>query len=228
MASLSWIHHGQRTSFSFHPLFDLNRCTLFRINKKQHVNLQIVRYSSEREAGEGSFVKSLDVLYPQVPCRICKGRGKFACDKCDGKGSLGRGGYQKKNPVNLDRIVGSKWTARETTFGWRHFIVYSKQRGSAKDWFLEMVATCDKDTHFWINSKNLKSSLHDIGGPKFVWQDRERWSMGWLQREELVNGSRKSKDASLCKACRGEGMLICTACDIQNGSKIDRVDIIEV
>ncbi|XP_057835070.1 uncharacterized protein LOC131045501 isoform X7 [Cryptomeria japonica] len=195
MASLSWIHHGQRTSFSFHPLFDLNRCTLFRINKKQHVNLQIVRYSSEREAGEGSFVKSLDVLYPQVPCRICK---------------------------------GSKWTARETTFGWRHFIVYSKQRGSAKDWFLEMVATCDKDTHFWINSKNLKSSLHDIGGPKFVWQDRERWSMGWLQREELVNGSRKSKDASLCKACRGEGMLICTACDIQNGSKIDRVDIIEV
>ncbi|XP_057835069.1 uncharacterized protein LOC131045501 isoform X6 [Cryptomeria japonica] len=192
MASLSWIHHGQRTSFSFHPLFDLNRCTLFRINKKQHVNLQIVRYSSEREAGEGSFVKSLDVLYPQVPCRICKGRGKFACDKCDGKGSLGRGGYQKKNPVNLDRIVGSKWTARETTFGWRHFIVYSKQRGSAKDWFLEMVATCDKDTHFWINSKNLKREMeHGLAAERGIgeWQQKIKrcFFVQSLQRRRHVN-----------------------------------------
>eukprot|EP01018_Ginkgo_biloba_P038759 Gb_28552 [translate_table: standard] len=173
-----------------------------------------VRSSVEKGAGGGSFVKYLDDLYPRLPCRICKGRSKVVCDKCDGKGNLARGGYQKKNPVDLDRIIGSKWTAMEATFGWRHFIVHSKQRGLAKEWFLEMVATCDKNTHFWINSKNLK--------------DRDSWSMGWLQRVELVPDKEKAKDLSFCKACKGEGRLTCTACIAHNGSTVHEIDIIEV
>ena len=44
----------------------------------------------------------------------------------------------------------------ETTFGWRHFHVHSKRRGPGKDWFLEMVSTCDETTRFWLNAKILK------------------------------------------------------------------------
>jgi tryptophan-rich hypothetical protein len=55
--------------------------------------------------------------------------------------------------------AGSKWTAMETTFGWRHFHVHSKRRGPGKDWFLEMVSTCDETTRFWLNAKILKVGI---------------------------------------------------------------------
>lgn len=47
----------------------------------------------------------------------------------------------------------------ETTFGWPHFHVHSKRRGPGKDWFLEMVSTCDETTRFWLNAKILKVDL---------------------------------------------------------------------
>jgi tryptophan-rich hypothetical protein len=47
----------------------------------------------------------------------------------------------------------------ETTFGWRHFHVHSKRRGPGKDWFLEMVSTCDETTRFWLNAKILKVGI---------------------------------------------------------------------
>jgi tryptophan-rich hypothetical protein len=53
-------------------------------------------------------------------------------------------------------LSGSKWTAMESTFGWCHFTVSSKRKGPGKDWFLEMVATCDESSRFWVNSHNLK------------------------------------------------------------------------
>lgn len=215
MSTLSCTHHSGHALFSLYPqCYPSGKIVLLHKNWKKHTGVSSLRSSANKGAGEGLFVKPLDVLYPQIPCRICKGRGRVACDKCDGKGSLGRGGYQKKNPVDLNRIIGSKWTALETTFGWRHFIVHTKQRGSAKDWFLEMVATCDKNTHFWINSKNLK--------------DRGRWSMGWLQRDELMHSNEETKEVALCKACKGEGRLTCRACLAQNGSTTNNVDIVEV
>eukprot|EP00252_Welwitschia_mirabilis_P010420 TRINITY_DN23691_c0_g1_i1.p1 TRINITY_DN23691_c0_g1~~TRINITY_DN23691_c0_g1_i1.p1 ORF type:complete len:220 (-),score=26.35 TRINITY_DN23691_c0_g1_i1:227-886(-) len=159
------------------------------------------------EQSDGLFVKPLRSLYSQLPCRFCKGDGYVVCGKCNGKGKLGKGGFHKKNPVALHRIVGSKWTALETTFGWRHFIVHTKRRGTGKEWFLEMVATCDKNTHFWIHAKNLK--------------DRDRWSMGWLQRDELMQTSKGTENV-ICKACKGAGRLRCRACDSQS------IDIVEV
>lgn len=44
----------------------------------------------------------------------------------------------------------------ERTFGWRHFRVKSKRRTANKEWFVEMVATCDENTQFWVNAQNLK------------------------------------------------------------------------
>ena len=47
----------------------------------------------------------------------------------------------------------------EPTFGWRHFECTSKQK-QGKDWFLQLVATCDQNTQFWVNSQNLKVASH--------------------------------------------------------------------
>ncbi|KAG6556723.1 hypothetical protein Mapa_001666 [Marchantia paleacea] len=167
--------------------------------------------SSNRAEPCGGFVKPLSDLYPRLPCRHCKGLGEVSCDKCTGEGKLAKGGWHKKNPVDLDRIIGSKWTAMESTFGWRHFRVHSKRRGSGKDWFVEMSATCDESTRFWVNVKNLK--------------ERERWSMGWRQKREII----AAKDTSFklsCKACKGIGRLPCF-CTLRASEELS-LEIIEV
>lgn len=173
---------------------------------------------AQRIAAEDNlFVKPLSNIYTVVPCRLCQGSGEVKCDVCDGQGSLARGGFHKRNPVSIARIVGSKWTAMETTFGWRHFHVHSKRRGPGKDWFLEMVSTCDETTRFWMNAKILK--------------DRERWSAGWLQKEELlsIQGEGDSK-ATICKACKGCRTKLCPMCaKTEDGFSQSRtLDIIDV
>jgi DnaJ-class molecular chaperone len=39
-------------------------------------------------------------------CSVCGGTGRVACKECSGHGFLPRGGYSKKNPLNLSRAVG--------------------------------------------------------------------------------------------------------------------------
>ncbi len=61
-------------------------------------------------------------------------------------------------------LMGSKWTAQEKTFGWRHFRVTArKTEGSLV--FAELIAACDPTVRFWLNAKILK--------------DRTRWQPGW-------------------------------------------------
>lgn len=171
-----------------------------------------IPYTSVRCAPQEStpFVKPLQSIYPPSPCRFCRGQGAIACDSCGGRGFLGKGGYHTRNRVDLVRIIGSKWTAMETTFGWRHFEVISKQKGGNKNWFLELVATCDQNTRFWLNAQNLK--------------DRERWSMGWLQKEDILRSQDKDSSGTSCKACKGMGRLPCVACE-REGSKVDIIEI---
>jgi len=61
-------------------------------------------------------------------------------------------------------LVGSKWTSRQPTWGWRHFrVVNRKNQGP---WvFAEMVAACDPQVRFWLNAQQLK--------------DRTLWQAGW-------------------------------------------------
>lgn len=183
--------------------------------------LTIAQWNSDsRLAFEGSqFTKSLADMYPRKPCRSCGGVGHVGCEQCEGKGMLRKGGYHKRNPVTITRIVGSRWTAMERTFGWRHFEVNSKVKLNGKDWFLEMVATCDSKSRFWVNANNLK--------------DRERWSMGWLQKAEIEETHRELSMGSLvCKACRGMKIVPCTTCftadDSDSESLALDLDIIEV
>lgn len=67
-------------------------------------------------------------------------------------------------------LVGSKWTAQQTTWGWRHFqVVNRKNQGQ---WvFAEMVAACDASVRFWLNAQQLK--------------DRSLWQAGWQSLQEM-------------------------------------------
>lgn len=61
-------------------------------------------------------------------------------------------------------LVGSKWTAHQTTWGWRHFQVVNR-KNEGRWVFAEMVAACDPTVRFWLNAKQLK--------------DRDLWQAGW-------------------------------------------------
>lgn len=67
-------------------------------------------------------------------------------------------------------LVGSKWTALQPTWGWRHFrVVNRKNEGQ---WvFAEMVAACDEHVRFWLNAQQLKQ--------------RSLWHAGWLPLQEI-------------------------------------------
>lgn len=61
-------------------------------------------------------------------------------------------------------LLGSKWTAKQETLGWRHFQVANRKNQG--EWvFAEMVASCDRQVRFWINAKQLKN--------------RDLWEAGW-------------------------------------------------
>ena len=71
-------------------------------------------------------------------------------------------------------LLGSKWTAQQTTFGWRHFQVVNRtQKGK---WvFAEMVSACDASVRFWLNAKLLK--------------ERSLWQSGWRSLQEQSSTS---------------------------------------
>ena len=81
---------------------------------------------------------------------------------------------QQKYP----HLLGSKWTARERTFGWRHFQVVGRKNESALV-FAELVAACDESVRFWINAQVLK--------------DRQLWQPGWKSLSEQGRTSRDPK-----------------------------------
>ncbi|MBD1824058.1 TIGR02450 family Trp-rich protein [Cyanobacteria bacterium FACHB-DQ100] len=66
-------------------------------------------------------------------------------------------------------LVGSKWTAQEETWGWRHFQVVNRKNEG--EWvFAEVVAACDPSVRFWMNAKLFK--------------DRSQWQAGWKSLNE--------------------------------------------
>ncbi|ERN43043.1 tryptophan-rich conserved hypothetical protein [Rubidibacter lacunae KORDI 51-2] len=73
-------------------------------------------------------------------------------------------------PVQKRHMIGSKWTARQTTWGWRHFqVVNCKNHGR---WvFAELVASCDDSIRFWLNAQQLR--------------DPNLWQTGWKTLAEM-------------------------------------------
>jgi tryptophan-rich hypothetical protein len=67
-------------------------------------------------------------------------------------------------------LLGSKWTATQTMWGWRHFQAVNRKH-EGKWVFAEMVASCDPAVRFWINAQSLK--------------DRAQWQPGWQSLDEM-------------------------------------------
>jgi tryptophan-rich hypothetical protein len=77
----------------------------------------------------------------------------------------------KKQKLKLPYLIGSKWTAIQKTWGWRHFQVVDRQN-QGKWVFAEMVASCDPQTRFWLNASQLK--------------DDSLWLPGWKTLQEIA------------------------------------------
>jgi tryptophan-rich hypothetical protein len=70
-------------------------------------------------------------------------------------------------------LLGSKWTARESTLGWRHFRVINRQQ-QGEQVFVELVAACNSRVKLWVNAKTLKCP--------------QLWQSGWLSLAEQSGG----------------------------------------
>jgi len=66
-------------------------------------------------------------------------------------------------------LLGSKWTAWEPQFGWRHFQVVNRSE-QGPHLFAEMVSSCDPTVRFWLNARLLK--------------DPTLWKSGWMSLQE--------------------------------------------
>ena len=76
----------------------------------------------------------------------------------------------KKRKLRFPYLVGSKWTALQKTWGWRHFQVVNRK--NQEKWvFAEMVASCDPQTRFWLNARQLR--------------DDSLWLPGWKTLQEI-------------------------------------------
>lgn len=72
-------------------------------------------------------------------------------------------------------LLGSKWTAAEPTFGWRHFHVLNRKT-QGKQIFAELGAACDPNVRFWINAKTLKQP--------------QLWRAGWQPLQQKPSTER--------------------------------------
>ncbi|MEE3718241.1 TIGR02450 family Trp-rich protein [Tumidithrix elongata RA019] len=76
-------------------------------------------------------------------------------------------------------LVGSKWTAMQETFGWRHFIV-TNRKNEGNLVFAELKAACggthphsgNRTVCFWLNAKALN--------------ERSLWLPGWQALSEQL------------------------------------------
>lgn len=133
-------------------------------------------------------------------CFWCQGSELMPCRDCGGKGYTRNKNHHRNNPVNIQLIVGSKWTAMERVFGWRHFECKQKMK-IAKRTYLLLVATCDDSARVWVHSDILKS--------------RDVWAAGWLQKSELIRLLEGNDDSHVCQTCQGSQHVPCRYCSLE-------------
>jgi len=140
-------------------------------------------------------------------CFWCQGNEMMPCDDCGAKGYTRNRNHHRNNPVNIQLVVGSKWTAMERVFGWRHFECKQKMKISKRTYLL-LVATCDDTARLWVHSDILKS--------------RDVWAAGWLQKSELVRLLQGDEEQHVCKTCHGSQCIPCRFCsEEQSGTPIE-------
>lgn len=144
------------------------------------------------------------MMRPLRICLDCQGRGMVRCNVCEGRGVTRATGPRKRNTVNPDRIVGSRWTAVEIREGWRHYIC-AETKGSRKknNFEVRMTNSCgpeEKRVNLWIPEKEIR--------------DKNIWRSGWLTLDEIRQADFGPLiDAKICFRCKGGKILPCVECE---------------
>ena len=74
--------------------------------------------------------------------------------------------HAARNRIPRGRVIGSKWTSRTEREGWVHFHVITLSHAEGGD-RVELAASCDKTTRFWIELDELKNP--------------SAWAPGWVK-----------------------------------------------
>ncbi|CAM9796211.1 unnamed protein product [Choristocarpus tenellus] len=77
-------------------------------------------------------------------CPSCVGSKTIVCPVCLGTGLISKTGFSKKNNVNMQKIIDSKWTSVNARLGHRHFVARGKKRKKVADAEVELVNTCGR------------------------------------------------------------------------------------
>ncbi|GFR43300.1 hypothetical protein Agub_g4366, partial [Astrephomene gubernaculifera] len=226
-------HHSQALTTNhdstikyFRPLVAINRCPV-SCQPSLHERSPTTKCRSSFYGGlfHRRPVPSPPELVPQR-CPHCGGTGTVTCGDCGGRGRLSRAGYNKRNRVDMARIIGSKWTAMQETLGWRHFRVaqliglfasliqhigYSSppschwffffssrqvRKTGSGSAFVQLQASCDPAAQLWVSAGNLR--------------DRDLWAAGWLQLSQMAD---PAAAGAPCRTCSGSGSVPCGTCD---------------
>ncbi len=82
-------------------------------------------------------------------------------------------------------LIGSKWTAQQKTFGWRHFQVVNRKNENGLV-FAEMVAACDPTVRFWLNAQGLKNPTLWRAGWQSLQEQQADDSDEWLDEINVI------------------------------------------
>ena len=140
---------------------------------------------------------------------------KETCEACGGRGSVGEAFFNKRNQVNVAKLVGTKWTAMTPTTGsagTRHdyFTVVARHKeegaGTKKQKAMvvaEMAAECNRASRVWVPVGELR--------------DRERWRAGWRSGLKGMKGDRvgglEDPTVKACQSCKGAGEIVVCVTD---------------
>lgn len=136
-----------------------------------------------------------------IYCRLCNSEGFIPCKLCNETGSLGRGGFSKRNMVRVAMLVGTKWTSVPSIEGkWRHFLCVAKKGRNAKDGMAMLSSTCGPVA----NRIRIEVPVSEL-------KNREVWEGGWTTLVDIRSGS--CGPSTKCSACRGQKKVMCPRCD---------------
>ena len=119
---------------------------------------------------------------------------------CEGRGVVRKTGGTKRNRVEVNKVIGSKWTSVEQREGHRHYrVAESKGSVKKKNMELRMGNCCGEQISFWVSIDELK--------------DKGMWRKGWVTLQDIQQAEGgELLDVAICFRCKGERILECLDC----------------
>ena len=102
--------------------------------------------------------------------------------------------------MEINKVVGSKWTSMEQREGHRHYeVVERKGSPKKKNVELRMGNCCGDLISFWIPLQELR--------------EKGMWRKGWVTLEDILQADGgELLDVAVCFRCKGNRILECLDC----------------